>query len=552
MRQCVSAQPVMACRPPAVTGGPAARAARAGIVVACAILGSACSSGKNPTPAAGLSAQAAMLQRGSGGEPGSLDPALAVDTFSFEILRDLYEGLTTEDRDGAIIPGTAASWTVSENGERYDFEIRADAHWSDGQPVRAADFVRAWQRVVNPAAASPVADVLRPIRHATAILEGKMKPADLDVQAVDDRHLTVRLERPTPYFPQVLAHTATFPAREPQQPGEHPPTNGAYSLIRWTPGSDIKIEKNRFYWDRAHVSIPAVTYRLIANEDSEFSQYRGGLLDITANVPQTAVPMLRSERPAELHVAPFLGVYYYALNLRTGPLKTSMPLRQALAMALDREQLRSALLPFGQAAAYGFVPPGTMNYTPQSWDWKSMSAAERTSTARRLYAQAGFGPARPLHLRLLINSSPSIKRMASAVAAMWSETLGVQTDIMDEEYRVFLDSRRTPQHWDLIRLGWTADVNDATNFLDTFRADSANNDSGFRNPEFDRILDRAAGTQDAAARSALLESAERLMLADYAVIPVYFYSSKRLISPRVHGAANNPLNRLYSKHLSLR
>jgi oligopeptide transport system substrate-binding protein len=530
------------------------------LVTAAAFLG-ACSPGPgkktSSTTAAPDTASAApphVLRRGSGGEPGSLDPALAVDTFAFEILRDLYEGLTSEGPDGTIVPGTASTWSVSEGGTRYDFDIRPDAKWSDGTPVRAQDFVRAWRRVVDPATASPVADVLRPIRFAPEILTGKLPPDRLDARAVGESRISIKLSQPTPYFPQLLAHSATFPAREGRTPpGQHPVSNGPYALLRWTPGSDIEIARNPHYWDGNHVSIASVIYRLIANEDAEFSQYRGGLLDITASVPQSALPMIRRDLPGDLQVAPFLGVYYYALNLRADPMKSSLKLRQALAMAVDREQLRSALLPFGQSSAYGFVPPGTSNYEPQSWDWKSIAPAQRTATAQRLYREAGYTPStRPLHLRLLINSNPAIKRMATAVASMWSQTLGVQTEILDEEYRVFLESRKEPQRWDLIRLGWTADLNDAANFLDTFRSDSANNDSGYHNPAFDRLLDQAAEAPEAAARGTLLESAERMMLADYPVIPIYYYSSKRLISPRVLGEAHNPLNRLYSKHLSLR
>jgi oligopeptide transport system substrate-binding protein len=520
------------------------------IAVAACVIG-ACGS-RQPPETDAAAAPPTVLRRGSGGEPGSLDPALAVDTFAFEILRDLYEGLTSESPDGAIIPGTASSWKVSEGGTRYDIEIRSDAQWSDGTPVRAEDFLRAWRHVVDPATASPVADVLRPIHFASEILAGKLPPKRLDVRAPSVRVLSIKLTRPTPYFPQLLAHSATFPVHDGRTPaGQHPPSNGPYALTRWTPGSDIEISRNDFYWDRSHVSIPSVIYRLIANEDAELSQYRGGLLDVTASVPQSALPMIRRDFPGDLQVAPFLGVYYYALNLHSDPLKSSPKLRQALAMALDREQLRSALLPFGQSSAFGFVPPGTSNYDPQSWEWKASPAAERSATARRLYREAGFSPASPLHLRLLINSNPGIKRMATAVASMWAQTLGVKTDIIEEEYRVFLESRKQPQRWDLIRLGWTADFNDAANFLDTFRADSPNNDTGYHNPGFDRLLDRAAETADTTERKALLESAERMMLADYPVVPVYFYSSKRLISPRVHGESHNPLNRLYSKHLSL-
>ncbi len=495
------------------------------------------------------------MHRGSGGEPSSLDPAQALDTFSFEILRDLFEGLTSESPDGTVIPGAASSWTISESGLSYEFEIRSDAKWSDGEPVRARDFVVAWQRIVDPANASPVADVLRPIKFAPEILSGKMNPEKLGARALSDKKLVVELGRPAPYFPQILAHSATFPTRggnaKPSDTIAKWVSNGPYVLSAWRPGSEIRLERNRFYWDRQNVRIDSIAYSPIANEDSEFSQYRSGQLDITASVPLTALPIIRHDFPAELHIAPFLGVYYYALNLRAGPLSSSAKLRQALSMALDRETLQESLLPFGQAPAYGFVPPGTWNFDSQSWNWKETSVDARHQIARELYAQAGYSQKNPLRVRLLFNMSPSIKRMAVAAAAMWTHNLGVETELIDEEYRVFLDSRKKSRDWDVIRLGWTADFNDAANFLDTLRSSSPNNDSGYKNPEFDRVMNLAENSPDAMKRKLLLESAERIALKDYPVIPLYFYSSKRMISPRVRGAKSNPLNRLYSKHLSI-
>ena len=502
-----------------------------------------------------LDAGRRILHRGSGGEPSSLDPAQALDTFSFEILRDLFEGLTSESPDGSVVPGVASTWTVSDSGLNYEFEIRSDAKWSDGEPVRARDFVLAWQRIVDPSNASPVADVLRPIKFAPEILSGKMSPEKLSAHALDDRKLVVELSRPTPYFPQILSHSATFPTKE----GHEKPTNahtnwvsnGPYVLSSWRPGTEIRLERNRFYWDKQHVQIDSISYSPISNEDSEFNQYRSGQLDITASVPLAALPIIRHDFPAELHIAPFLGVYYYALNLHTGPLSSSAKLRQALSMAIDREALQGSLLPFGQVPAYGFVPPGTWNFNSQSWKWKGMLIDARHQIARDLYSQAGYSTKNPLRVRLLFNSSPSIKRMAVAAAAMWTQNLGMETELIDEEYRVFLDSRKKSSDWDVIRLGWTADFNDAANFLDTLRSSSPNNDSGYKNPEFDRVLDLAESSNDAMKRKSLLESAERIVLDDYPVIPLYFYTSKRMISPRVKGATSNPLNRLYSKHLSI-
>jgi oligopeptide transport system substrate-binding protein len=481
-----------------------------------------------------------------------LDPNKAVDTFSFEVIRDLYEGLATESPDGTVQPGVAENWEISSSGTKYTFEIRKDAKWSNGERVRAQDFVSAWRRVVDPKEASPVADLLRPIANAAEIISGRLPPEKLGAYAERDDQLIVQLAQPAPYFLQLLTHSATFPVYNRENSGrggKNWVSNGPYVLSSWTPGASLRLMKNSEYWDRKNVRIPEVEYIPISDENSEFNQYRAGEIDVTQSVPPSAIPLVRKEFPNDLLVAPYLGTVYYALNLRNQRPFDDRLLRQALAMSIDRIMLARTVLIFGQAPAFGFVPPGTWNYEPQKWTWESMPDSARIQEARRLYAAAGYSTASPLHLRVLFNANPEIKKLSIAIASMWREVLGVDSELIDEEYRVFLDSRKDASRWDVARLSWVADYNDAGNFLDIFRSRSPNNDSGFTNGQFDLLLDEAAASPDPRYREGLLERAEALMLSEYPVIPVYFYTSKRLIKPYVKGARSNPLNRLYSKHL---
>ena len=495
------------------------------------------------------------MRRGLGGEPGTLDPGAAADSFSLEVLGDLYEGLTAEAADGTVVPGVAASWTVDPTGTRYEFYLRHDAQWSNGAPVRAQDFVNAWRRVVDPKQGSPVADNLRIILGTEAIIAGRANVSSLGVSAPRDDVLAVVLTRPAPYFPQLLTHYSTFPVFSESAAKSHDArtwvSNGAYVLSSWTPGGGLQLSKNATYWDRDHVRVTNVAYVPVSDEYAEWLRYRAGELDLTQSVPAAALASIRKENLSELHLAPFLGTMYYAFNLRAAPFKNNVDLREALAMAIDRRAILTAILPFGQKPAFGFVPNGTWNYQPQSWDWTDTPDATRIAEAQRLYAKAGYSRQAPLHLKLLFNSSPSIKQIAIATAAMWKETLGIETELIDEEYRVFLDSRKNLSRWDVVRLAWVADYNDAGSFLDTLRSGSANDDSGYDNPQFNALIDKAERTADIQTRREILESAERTMLADYPVIPIYFYSSKRLFKPYIQGELPNPLNRLYSKHLKI-
>ena len=496
-----------------------------------------------------------VLRRGLGGEPATLDPGMSADTYSSALLTDLYEGLTSESASGDVIPGVAESWAVDPTGTEYTFQLRTSARWSNGEKVRAQDFVASWRRELDPKFGAPGADDLRLVAHASAILAGKEPPTALGVAAPSDSVFVVKLDRPALYFPQILAHPTTYPVylNHAANPGTHNPStwvsNGPYVLEAWLPTTRADLKANDAYWDRGHVYIERVMYQFVPNEASQYASYRAGELDMTDLVPANALPLLRRQTPSELLITPVLGTAYYGVNISSKPFDRGA-LRQALAMAIDRKRLVESL-GFGQLPAYGFVPPGTTNYTPQEWEWKSISDAEREARAKRLYAQAGFSTKTPLRVRVLFNANEVIRRTAVLIAAMWKQVLGVEVDLTAEEYKVFLQSRHDTSRWDVARLAWNADFNDASNFLDVLRSHSSNNDMSYQNSNFDTELDKAEATVDANQRRAMLEGAEKLMLNDYPIIPLYYYVSKRLVKPYLHGVVPNPLGHVPSKGLTI-
>lgn len=496
------------------------------------------------------------IRRGLDGEPATLDPAHATDSFSFEVLRDVYEGLTTESPTGRIIPGIAESWQVNATNTKYTFRIRPSARWSNGLPVTPQDFVYAWQRVVDPKTASPVADALRPIAHAAEIIAGRLPPSRLGVHVIGKSRIQVILSEPCPYFLQLLTHTALVPIYSASSADSHSSktwvSDGPYELTHWTPGEQISLQRNRFYWDSSHVPTPNIIYVFTSDEGAALREFFAGQLDITDSVPISALSWITRHKSAELHLWRFLGTAYYAVNLRDPRMRMNLKLREALAMAIDRKLLVSRVLRFGQTPAYSFVPPGTWNYTPQPWSWQALPDNDRVALARKLYREAGYSPSHPLHLRLLIDTNSTIKETAIAIAAMWQSVLGIQTHIDEQEYRVFLQSRRDPTEWDVARLGWTADYDDASDFLDIFRTHSPNNDPGYSSPAFMALMNLAGRTANSMTRRQILEAAERVMMSDYPVIPIYFYASDRLVKPYIGGFHPTKMNRLYSKYLYFR
>lgn len=495
-----------------------------------------------------------LLRRGLAGEPATLDPGLSADTYSSTVLIDLYEGLTSESSSGEVKPGVAESWTVDSTGTEYTFKLRQDARWSNGERVTAQDFVASWRRELDPKFGAPGADDLRLVAHAGFVLAGKEQPTALGILAPSDAVFVVKLDRPAPYFPQILAHPSTYPVylKNTSSIGTHEPakwvSNGPYVLAAWLPTTRVDLKANEAYWDRSHVHIKRVRYQFTPNEASQYAGYRSGELDMTDIVPVNALATLRQRNASELLITPFLGTAYYGVNL-SNAVFSNVALRQALAMAIDRKKLVESL-GFGQIPAYGFVPPGTANYTPQEWDWKPLPDEKRVEVAKRFYTQAGFSVTKPLRIRVLFNANEVIQRTAVLIAAMWKEVLGIEVELTAEEYKVFLQSRHDTSRWDVARLGWNADFDDASNFLDVLRGHSPNNDMSYLNPAYDSELDKGASMVDTTQRRAALQAAERVMLNDYPIIPLYYYVSKRLVKPYLHGVMPNPLNHVPSKGLT--
>lgn len=500
-----------------------------------------------------------VLRRGNGAEPDSLDPHRAEGVTSANILRDLYEGLVDEAADGSLVPGAAESWTISADGRIYTFKLRANARWSNGDPVTAQDFVYGLRRSADPATLSKYSAILYPIENAEQVVNGKLPPDQLGVRAIDDHTLEIRLHSPTPYLLGLLSHASTYPVHRASvekygnlftRPGNLV-TNGAYSLKAWVVQSYIELVRNPFYWDNAHTTINEVWYYPVENAESELNRYRANEFDMTETVPNRQIPWLKKNLPNELHIAPYLGSYVYGFNTTQPPFKDNIPLRKALAMALDRDVLVDKITGAGEIAAYGWVPPGVAGYRSQQPDWAHWTQEQRNAEARRLYAQAGYSADHPLKVQLLYNTEINHRRLAVAMAAMWRDVLGAQTEILSQEWRVFLQTRRTKIDTQVFRFGWIGDYNDPYTFAEILQSQNGINDMGYDNPRYDALVAQASTEADAGRRMALLEEAERVMLDDMPILPIYFYVSKQMVKPWVAGFKGNILDHHASRQLRI-
>jgi oligopeptide transport system substrate-binding protein len=499
------------------------------------------------------------LQRGLSSDPESIDPHKARSVQAAEVLRDIGEGLISYSASGSLTGGAAESWEISEDGLTYTFKIRDAARWSNGDPLTAEDFVFSLRRLVDPATAAFYAQAVAAIANSEKITVGEMAPSDLGVAATDSNTLVVTLERPTPYMLSLLTHPSTFPVH-PGSIAEHGteftrPENllssGAYRLVAWEPSSVLRLVRNEQYWNNAATAIDAVNYHVLTQEMTEFNRFRAGEIDITGSIPADSFAAVREQYAQQMHIAPYLGVYYYGFNLTRPPFAGNAHLRQALSMAIDRETLVDKVIGRGEAAAYSWVPPGVDNYEPIRLPYADLTQDDRDAAARRLYREAGYSEERPAEIELRYNTSDIQQRIALAVQAMWAETLGVKTKLVNEEFQVLLANMREAEVTQVFRSSWTGDYNDAHTFLNILQSGNPSNMPRFENDEFDERMRQAAEQIDMHARRLYLEEAERVLLREHPVIPLYFYVSKHLVSPRVQGWGDNVLDYHYSQHLSL-
>ena len=492
-------------------------------------------------------ARAEMVYRmATMGEPKTLDPHGVSGTWENYIVGDAFMGLLTDAADAKPIPGAAESWTISDDGLTYTFKLR-DHKWSDGTPVTAEDFVYSWRRLLDPATAAEYASIMYPVKNAEKINSGDIKDlTQLGVRAIDDKTLEVTLENPTGYFLELLTHYTSFPVPKHVidqhgtdwvKPGNIV-SNGAFRIIEWTPNARVVAEKNPEFYDAANVKIDQVIYYPDEDRNEVTKRFRAGEIDYVDDFASEQIDFLKENLPEETRIYPYLGTYYYPINLKKPPFDNPK-VRRALTMAIERPAITDKVLKTGELPAYGVVPPKTGEYgDPYVPDWANLPLAERQAMARELLAEAGYGPDNPLKVTLSYNTSENHKRIAVAAQAMW-KAIGVQAELINREIKVHYDELK--QHnFDVARAAWVADYNDPQNFLYLLETRTGPNNYGqFSNPEFDELMMEQAASRDQAERMDLMHKAEKIAIDADAWIPIYYYVSKSLVSPKLQGYVDN-------------
>ncbi len=511
---------------------------------------------------------------GNGTEPQSIDPHIATGVPENRIIAALFEGLagvhpkTLEP----LADGAAERWDISPDGLTYTFHLRRDATWTNGDPVTAHDFVYSFYRILHPNSTAQNAYMLYPLRNAEAFNTKKtVNFGEVGAKALDDYTLELQLGGPTPYFLGVLNHYAWYPVHRDTirkhggdfkydslwtRPGNIV-NNGPFRLVEWKLNHHLIIEKRDDYWDAGKVKLQRVHYHPIDNGESEQRAFRRGFIHLTSDLPVHRIDWTRQHMPGTLRLDPYLGTYYYRINIsdpdpgassrKTTARRTMQDprVRRALNLALDREAI-CTFLNGGQLPAYSFVPPNAAGYQPDY----TLSAA--LDTAKELLAEAGFpgGSGFP-KIQIVYNTLESHKQVAEIVQEQWRKNLGIEIELLNQDWKVYLQTVEQLEY-DLARAGWIGDYADPNTFLDLWLSGSGNNQTGFANPSYDELIGQAARTSDHQERMTFFQQAERILLEDLPIIPIYFYVSKRTIHPHVLGWEANLLDRHPIKYVSLR
>jgi oligopeptide transport system substrate-binding protein len=498
-----------------------------------------------------------VYNRGSAADLETVDPHKTSTTYEAHVMRDLFEGLVMQDANANLIPGAAESWTVSDDGLVYTFKIRADAVWSNGDPVTAQDFVYSFGRLQDPATAAEYASMLYVVKNAETINKGEMKPEEIGAKAIDDKTLEITLNAPTPYFLEMLTHQASYPVHrgsieklgeEWLKPGNLV-SNGAFTLAEFIPADHIKMVKNPKFHDAASVMIDVVNFIPTEDRSAAMKRFEAGEFDSYDDLPTEQLTDLKAKFGDQIRVGPYLGTYYYTMKWDKEPW-SNVELRNAISMAIDRDFLAEKVWSNSMIPAYGMVPPGVDGYTSAQAEYATMDQLDREDKAKEILEKLGYSPANPLHMEIRFNTSENHKNTAVAIQEQL-KPLGVEITLLNTDTKTHYGFLEQKGDYDVARAGWIADYKDPETFLGISQAASGNNYSSYNSPKYEELMKKAAAAGgNPEERMKILGEAEKVLVDELGNIPLLFYSYHNIVSSKLKGFEDNVMDVHPSRFMS--
>lgn len=494
-----------------------------------------------------------ILLMGIGSDPESLDPQLISGVTANNVARALFECLTVPDpKTLAPLPGVAERWDISPDQKTYTFYLRQNAKWSNGDPVTAADFVFAYKRALTPTLAATVTPLFFIIHNAEAYYKKpKLGFENVGVKALDNHTLQLTLENPNDRFLHRLMHPAFGPLNEAIL-RKHGPIdrrdnvwarvgncvcNGPFMLQSRKIGNKIIVVKNPHYYNADHVALRAIHFLTIPNPNTEERLFRDGQMHITENVPFPHIMTYYNQHSPYLKINAYLGTFYYIFNVQHKPFDDPR-VRRALSLALERSKINGAdRVPCKNKPAYNLIPENTGGYYHSEH-----KIVENVAEAQKLLAEAGYPNGQNFpHVTLLFNTGDGQRFMAEAAQEMWKRNLNINVNLLNQEWKVLLASRREGQ-FDIIRGQWVADYDDPDTFLEQWTSTSHGNYSRWGDTTFDAQLFEAQRTYDPAKKYALFQACEGLLMRAMPCMPIHSSNSSHLVHTSVQGWHPNLLD----------
>jgi len=508
---------------------------------------------ETPGGAATPAGEPKILRSNNSSEPGSLDPALAQGTHDSWVLDHTFEGLYKRLADGTFAPGMAKDYKLADDNVTYTFTLRDDIKWSNGDPVTAHDFEFAWKRVLDPELASDYAFQLYYLKGGEAYNTGTGKVEDIGVKAIDDKTLEVVLASPTAYFIELTGFYTYYPVNKKvvesnpdwaKNAATHV-SNGPFKLAEWEHDVRILMVKNDTYYDSNLVKLDGIELAMLTDENTAWQKYEGGEFDFLIPLPQAVVAQLKATGNPELVIGGELATYYYNLNTKLKPFD-NVKIRKGLALTIDRQTIVDKIAQGGQLPCEGVVPFGMLDENNKEYRNGVGKLVEyNVEEGKRLFAEGlketGFKASDFSKFSILYNTLEAHRIIAQAIQEMWRTNLGIELPLENVDFQVKLD-REKAGDYSVSRAGWIGDYIDPMTFIDLWVTDGAFNDADYSNPEYDKLVIESKNTADQTIRMNNMRKAEKMLMNDMPVIPIYFYTNPYAQKPYVTGVFK-PLNR---------
>ncbi len=512
----------------------------------------ACGGGKDSGKKSDSKSGEKIIRVNNGSEPGSLDPGLATGSHDSWVLQHCFEGLMKYNKDDEVVPGVAADYpTISEDGLTYTFKLKEGLKWSNGDPLTAKDFEFSWKRLADPETASDYAYQMEYLKNGPEVVSGEMDKEELGVKALDDTTLEVQLNYIAPFFDSLTAYYSLYPVNEKvvtenpkwAENGENYVSNGAFTLTNWEHDSKIQIVKNDNYYDAENVKIDGIDFDIIEDKNTEWAKYDSGESDAVVVPQNDVVSKMIKEDNKELVIGPKVGVEFYFFNLQEKPFN-NVKVRKALSMSVDRDVITNNVRQMRDIIAEGIVPFGFKN--EDGVDFRESNGnlvKEDNAEAKKLFEEGLKEEGMTVEdfnkkgFVLVYNTNETHKKITQAIQEMWNKNLGAEIQIENTDFQVMID-RGKKGDFNIARYGWIADFKDPMTMIDLWETNSPNNWGKYSNPEFDKLIKAGKEGSDPVQRWEDIKAAEKILMEDAVVMPLYYNRLQYTVKPNIKGVYN--------------